>query len=547
MPLVAITCFGPGTAGARSIAARQALQATHVPEVVRDGSATALGALDNTQHLTLYLALPMRNQADLQRLLHDLYERNSPMYHRFLSYTEFTQRYGPRAQDYDTVVAWAEASGFVVTGTVASRHFVRVEAPVEAINRVFQVEMTNYRHPTKARTFYAPDREPTTSGLAVPLLEIGNMSDFFIHRAKQGTSSAGIAPAAGSGLDGNYVPGDARLAYYGNGPLTGAGQRVGVIEFEGYRDADWQSYLSQTGTSTTVPVTKVLVPSTFTDPCTEASTCKDGEAVIDILFTIGVAPGLLELRVYETGNGESELPVLDKIASDGDSKIILICWSFSGNQLSDDSEIQRLAAQGVSIVHASGDDGAFDDTNANWFDVDPLVTQVGGTELTTSNGAWNEEIALPGSGGGYLSTAIPNYQQFSGVINPYNGGSTQYRNSPDVALVAYDMLGWSDQDELQPYSFGTSFAAPEFAGFLALVNQQSLANGQGAIGAVNLELYSIGVSEPLAYHDITSGSNGTFSAVSGYDLVTGWGSPAGTLLIDQLAGLPGGIAAPPGG
>jgi len=325
------------------------------------------------------------------------------------------------------------------------------------------------------------------------------------------------------------------LAYYGSGPLTGAGQRIAVVEFEGYRDADWQSYLSQTGTSTSVPITKVMVPSTLADPCAGASACQDGEAVIDIVFAIGVAPGLSELRVYETGIADSELPVLDKIASDGDSKIVVICWSFGDSQSSDDSEIQLLEAEGVSIVHASGDIGTLTGANANWFDVDPLVTQVGGTELTTSSGTWNGEVAWPGSGGGYLTTPIPSYQQLSGVTNAYNGGSTQYRNSPDVALVGYNMLGWSDQDELQPFSSGTSFAAPEFAGFLALVNQQSLANGHSTVGAVNPQLYSIGVSEPTAYHDITSGNNGSFSAVSGYNLVTGWGSPSGTLLIDRLA------------
>jgi xanthomonalisin len=92
---------------------------------------------------------------------------------------------------------------------------------------------------------------------------------------------------------------------------------------------------------------------------------------------------------------------------------------------------------------------------------------------------------------------------------------------------------------------GTSFAAPRWAGFLALVNQQSVANRRGTVGFVNPALYRLGASAsgPRVFHDITSGSNpptvgdGTgFGAVPGYDLVTGWGSPAGAALIDQLAG-----------
>ena len=95
---------------------------------------------------------------------------------------------------------------------------------------------------------------------------------------------------------------------------------------------------------------------------------------------------------------------------------------------------------------------------------------------------------------------------------------------------------------------GTSFAAPRWAGFLALVNQQSVANGKGTVGFINPTLYNLGTSasRSTAFHDITSGSNppsvgdgSGFNAVPGYDLVTGWGSPAGPALIDQLAGRKG--------
>jgi subtilase family serine protease len=84
---------------------------------------------------------------------------------------------------------------------------------------------------------------------------------------------------------------------------------------------------------------------------------------------------------------------------------------------------------------------------------------------------------------------------------------------------------------------GTSFATPRWAGFLALVNQQSIANGKGTVGFINPTLYNIGRSSSYssAFHDISSGSNG-FSAVPGYDLVTGWGSPVGPGLITLLAG-----------
>ncbi len=76
---------------------------------------------------------------------------------------------------------------------------------------------------------------------------------------------------------------------------------------------------------------------------------------------------------------------------------------------------------------------------------------------------------------------------------------------------------------------------------MALVNQQAIANGNPPLGFVNPAIYNIGVGSGYnaAFHDIISGGNGGFTAVKGYDLVTGWGSPNGTGLINALAGSSG--------
>jgi subtilisin family serine protease len=83
---------------------------------------------------------------------------------------------------------------------------------------------------------------------------------------------------------------------------------------------------------------------------------------------------------------------------------------------------------------------------------------------------------------------------------------------------------------------GTSFAAPSWAGHVALANQQAAAHGDNLLGFINPAIYTIGLGSSYStdFHDITSGSNGTHSAVKGYDLVTGWGSPNGTGLIAAL-------------
>jgi subtilase family serine protease len=146
-------------------------------------------------------------------------------------------------------------------------------------------------------------------------------------------------------------------------------------------------------------------------------------------------------------------------------------------------------------------------------------------------GSWQSETAWVDSGGGTSpdSIAIPSWQQLSGVINSSNKGSTTRRNGPDVAANAnFTFYTCADQTACLANAYGgTSFAAPMWAGYIALVNQQLAANGQPPIGFLNPTIYAQNVTSSYAadFHDIVSGSSGSFSAVPGYDLVTGWGSP----------------------
>ena len=169
------------------------------------------------------------------------------------------------------------------------------------------------------------------------------------------------------------------------------------------------------------------------------------------------------------------------------------------------------------------------------------VTSVGGTDLTTTaaGGAWASETAWVDSGGGISphQIAIPSWQTAAaaGCANC----SQSYRNGPDVSANAnFTFYVCADQTACTANHFGgTSFAAPMWAGYMALINQQSVANGNKTLGFINPSLYSIGAGSSYTtdFHDITSGSNG-FSATTGYDLVTGWGSPNGSGLINALAG-----------
>ena len=535
--------------------------ARHLPRAVADGTATKMGAAQSDQRLRFAIHLPLRDQAALTQLLHDLYDPQSTQYHRYLSVAEFINRFAPTADDYNAVVAWVTAKGLTVTARTSNRRLVVVEGAVDTINRAFNVNVRYYKHPTESRTFYSPDREPTTVGLNVPLLQVTGMNNSVLPRPL--LRHLAIANPAGSGLSSQFLPSDLRAAYYGNGPLTGAGQTIGILSFDGYLASDVQLYYSTTGMSSTVPISNVLVDG-FSGACTSvssptSSTCDDGEQVLDIVNAIGMAPGITQILFYE---GSSNTEILNQMAVDNVAKALSSSWAWNpADAASDDPIFQEFAAQGQSFVSASGDDGAFNESTYSFPSVDPYITVVGGTVLTTSGrgGAWLAESAWPESGGGYVSgTPIPGWQQLAGVITAPNQGSPEWRNSPDVAAEAdFDNPTVVNGNFVTGYG-GTSFAAPRWAGFLALVNQQSVANGRDTVGFINPVLYNLGLSSNYAsaLHDITNGSNppetgggSGFNAVPGYDLVTGWGSPAGAPLIDQLAGTsasPAGVPAATG-
>ena len=151
-------------------------------------------------------------------------------------------------------------------------------------------------------------------------------------------------------------------------------------------------------------------------------------------------------------------------------------------------------------------------------------------------GAWASETAWSDSGGGISpgGIKIPSWQQLAGVINSSNKGSTTLRNGPDVAANAnftFSVCANHSGCTANEYG-GTSFAAPMWAGYMALVNEAAVNNHHSTLGFINPDIYPIGVGATYSsnFHDISKGTSGSYSAVAGYDLVTGWGSPGSGLI-----------------
>jgi len=575
--LAAAMTVGSGNAAHASnaglLARAPSIQAQHLPAVVVSGQALMTNPVAASQRLKLGIALPTRNQAELDLLLHDLQDPQSSRFHQYLTPEEYTERFGPTQADYDMVVAWAQTNGFEVTGTAPNRRLISIEGDVNTVNRAFNVTMTEYQHPSEDRTFFSADREPSASGLDLPLLQVTGLNNYITPHPHLHKGKNPVANATGSGPSGEFLPSDMRAAYYGSGSLTGSGQSIGILSFDGYKTSDVQLYYSSTGMSSSVPINNVLVNG-YSGACVSfnsngtinTSVCDDGEQILDIVNAIGMAPGISQILFYEVdpSDASGDTKMLNQMATDNSAKVLSCSWGWGVNQATDDSIFQQMATQGQTFLSASGDSGAWGvgtskTVNADYPSQSPYILQVGGTDLTTSSagGAWSSETAWSNSGGGWDSSApIPSWQQISGVINSSNKGSTSYRNAPDVAMEAnFDNPTVSNGQFLTGYG-GTSFAAPRWAGFVALINQQSVANGKGTVGFFNSALYNLGVGTSYSsnFHDITSGSNpainssGTtisggpsFNAVTGYDLVTGWGSPKAAF-ITTLAGSSSGTA-----
>ena len=105
------------------------------------------------------------------------------------------------------------------------------------------------------------------------------------------------------------------------------------------------------------------------------------------------------------------------------------------------------------------------------------------------------------------------------MINSSNKGSTTLRNGPDVSANAnFTFYTCADQKACLANEYGgTSFAAPMWAAYIALVNQQLASQGKSTIGFINPTIYAQNVTSvyDTDFHDITSGKSGSYSAVTG--------------------------------
>ena len=547
-------------------AAQERVLLGHVPAVVATQGLKPLGRVPGTRRVRLVIGLSLRNHELMMDLLRELYDPTSKNFHHYLTPEQFTEQFGPTELDYERVVRFLKINGFPVVKTYHDREMVGAVAPVSIVDRAFHVTLYYYWYPKEHRQFFAPDVEPSID-VDLPIIFIDGLNSFSVpRRGKLVRPIATVTQrkiqrgsAGGSGQNGTYWAADFRTAYASGVPFTGTGQTVGLVEFSSYDSSGVETYEARAGINPPVPVNALP----FDNFLNSSDNTPSFEATQDIEQVVGMAPGLSAVDVFEDPwNYET---ILSNMVAHTEISQFSNSWVIpAGPNPTADNYLVQMPMDGQSFFTASGDGDAYIDP-IPWPADDPYVTSVGGTNLTmngagalyASEAVWNSGFMRPGwccagnwgnggywgSGGGIsTSYAIP-YWQF-GVSTLANGASTTMRNVPDVAMIASTIFGYYEGQTAEAY--GTSFAAPLWAGFTALVNQQAATWKIPPVGFLNPALYQI-AQGPLynyAFHDIATGSNewqlspSQFSAVNGYDLCTGWGSPQGLALLDAL--LPGG-------
>ena len=353
---------------------------------------------------------------------------------------------------------------------------------------------------------------------------------------------------------------DLRAAYdVPAGASAGAGTTVGTLQFSGWAPSDLTTYADAAGiTLATGQITEVGVAGA--DPHLPDGTGGEAEVALDVEAVLATAPAARQ-RIYVAPNtAVGSITAINQMADDAEAGLLQVTSSSWGScEAASDLDyrrafgagLDRLVAAGATFFVASGDMGAYgcssQDAPDNALSVDfpsswPVSVAVGGTTLTNRGGAIAETawgtfarpaqpgtFAGSGSGGGISAdTAQPAYQQ-----GLWPGTTT--RLVPDVASVADPSTGFGAYVASHGGWLsmgGTSLAAPTWAGFTAAA--LSAAGRTTGLGNILPALYA----HPSAFHDVTAGNNGAYTAAAGFDLVTGLGSPDWNALASVLLGAP---------
>jgi kumamolisin len=468
-----------------------------------------------------------------------------PKERTYLSHEEYTTEHGADPQNIVKVEDFAQAHGLKVVEVSAARRSVVLAGTVSAMNAAFGVSLQQFEHPGgtyRGRTG-AVSVPADLAGIVEGVFGLDDRPQAKPHFVRSRSKAAAPAQANGS-----FTPTQLAKLYNFPAGLDGTGQCIALIELDGgFRPADIKTYF--TGLGLPVPHVKAIrVGGGKNHPTNPEG--PDGEVMLDIEVAAAVAPKATIAVYFAPNTSQGFLDAVTTALHDTVNKpsVISISWGNPESKWTQqsmqqlDQAFQAAAALGVTICVASGDNGSGDGETDGLSHVDfpassSFALACGGTKLAasgntiTKEAVWNSPRGA--TGGGVSDTfPLPGYQASAPVPPSANPGGHIGRGVPDVAGDADPATGYHVRVDGQNFVIGgTSAVAPLWAGLVALMNQKLTK----PVGFLNPLLYGSLAGKNL-FLDITTGSNGAYSAKAGWDACTGWGSPKGADLLKALGG-----------
>jgi kumamolisin len=469
-----------------------------------------------------------------------------PAARTYLSREELAAQCGADPHDMQQLTDFAHAHNLVVVHSDLATRSVVLAGTAAGLSAAFGTQLHQYSYP--AGTYRG-----RTGALTVPA-PLGDIVEGVFglddrpqaqphFQVRPGPESGAIAARAATQA---FTPLQLAQLYQFPAELDGTGQTIAIIELGGgFKPQDLKTYF--TSLKLPVPTVKVVSVNGARNQPTNANSA-DGEVLLDIEVAAAVAPKAHLVVYFAPNTSQGFLNAVTTAVHDKVNKPSIISISWGGpestwtSQSMDqfDQAFQEAALLGVTVCCAAGDNGSADGVadgqpHADFPASSPYALACGGTKLTangqviSSEVVWNEGPNSATGGGLSAHFPVPDYQRHLHFPTP-PAGAKPGRGLPDVAGDADPNTGYQVRVDGQNMVIGgTSAVAPLWAGLLALLNQKL----PKPVGFFNPLLYGSLAGKNVC-RDITSGTNGAYSAGPGWDACTGWGSPQGATLLAAL-------------
>jgi len=522
--------------------------------------AQSLGPASADEQLQVTVVLRGRASSDEGHAAARALLEKSPAEREHLTREEFAAQRGALPDDIEKVAEFAREFGLTVVQSDAAQRTVKLSGSVANFNRAFQVSLYRWQHPSgtyRGRTgsIYIPK---DLQGTVVAVLGLDNRPQASPHFRVRSLDPA--SPARPKQAAGSFTPPQVGALYNYPANASGKGQCIALIELGGgFKAADVTHYFGKVLNLPNSPaVTAVPVDGGTNSPVGSVNSA-DGEVMLDIEVAGALAPQSSIAVYFAPNTDQGFFNAISSAVHDAknDPSIISISWggpesSWTQQSLTEfNTLLEDAGTLGITVCVAAGDNGSEDGLSDGLQHADfpassPYALACGGTKLVASANhiasevVWNETSSNEGATGGGISAvfAKPDYQDKANVPVSVNPGAFAGRGLPDVAGDADPTTGYEVYVDGQVTVVGgTSAVAPLWAGLMACINELM---GK-RVGFLNSALYAT-LGGTTALGDVTSGNNGAYSAGTGWDPCTGWGSPDGTAIASAL-GAPTGVVA----